>query len=125
LVDGILKGDSIPALAARIQGVFTQASRTRAEVIARTEVLSAYNGATYQSSQLLGSDVIAGRKWLATEDARTRRTHREADGQVRIGEAPFSVGSSSMRYPGDPEAPAHEIIQCRCTMLLLTPEEIS
>jgi hypothetical protein len=61
--------------------------------------------------------------WLATIDRRTRSTHKTADGQrVPVGQ-PFTVGGSSLRYPGDPLGPAKETIQCRCSSLLTEPGE--
>lgn len=55
----------------------------------------------------------------STDDSRTRHTHRDAEGQrVPIGEA-FTVGGFSLRFPGDPSGPPQEIIQCRCTSLLV------
>ena len=44
LVAGVANGESIDDLATRVTKVFTQASQTRATTIARTEVVSAYNG---------------------------------------------------------------------------------
>ena len=68
-----------------------------------------------------GTDMV--KVWLATEDSRTRPSHREADGQrVPMG-ANFIVGGHSLAFPGDPSGPPGEIIQCRCTMLLMEPDE--
>ena len=48
-----------------------------------------------------------------------------ADGQVRgIGQQ-FNVGGALLAYPGDPNGPAEQTIQCRCTLALLTPEEMA
>ena len=61
--------------------------------------------------------------WLATSDSRTRPTHRAAEGQrVPVGQ-PFIVGGAELRFPGDPSGPPQEVIQCRCTMLLVEPGE--
>ncbi len=62
-------------------------------------------------------------QWLSTLDGRTRETHSEADGQrVPVG-ATFSVGGAQLRFPGDPFGPAEEIVNCRCTTLLVAPDE--
>lgn len=35
---------------------------------------------------------------------------------MAVGEA-FHVGGSSIRYPGDPQAPGYLIYNCRCTLI--------
>jgi len=123
LVDGVSAGESVDDLAARVRRVFTQASETRATTIARTEVISAYNGAaTFGAAQMPG-DVVAGYEWIATRDGRTRETHASADGQVIGRGEVFNVGGHLGAYPGDPALPADETIQCRCTIAFLTPDE--
>lgn len=64
-------------------------------------------------------DIEFEKVWLAAEDTRTRETHREADGQRVPLESPFSVGGFDLRFPGDPTGPAQEVINCRCTLLLV------
>lgn len=119
--EGTAAGESIPSIADRIQTVFGDASDARATMIARTEVLSAYNGSTELIGRNLPSDIVNGKEWLATSDDRTREDHMIADGQqVATGEA-FTVGDSEMQYPGDPEGSAAEAINCRCKTVLLTP----
>ncbi len=67
------------------------------------------------------------KSWLATmagpAAATTRPTHRAADGQRVPVDGLFRVGESLMDRPGDPSAPANEVISCRCSMLLLKPGE--
>ncbi len=59
----------------------------------------------------------------STDDSRTRPTHHAAEGQrVPVG-APFVVGGFELRFPGDPSGPANDVINCRCTMLLLEQGE--
>lgn len=124
LKKGILEGEAIPDLAKRVQEALKIASKHRATVIARTEVISAYNGAVFHGGGSLPDDIAAGLEWISASDSRTRPTHRDADGQVvRIGEK-FRVGGEDLRYPGDPQASAGNIIQCRCTTAILTPEEM-
>lgn len=60
-------------------------------------------------------DVI--RFWETRRDVKVRDSHRETRGQTRkIGE-PFVVGESLLRFPGDPLAPPHERINCRCWLV--------
>jgi hypothetical protein len=58
------------------------------------------------------------KRWLATEDQRTRPDHREADGQTVPFGGMFVVGGYLMSHPHDPTAPAKEVVNCRCVELL-------
>lgn len=122
LTEGIANGESIPELAKRITGVFDQASTTRAVTIARTETISAFNGSALEQASIFGTDVVAGVEWLATNDARTRDSHAALDGQI------ISFGSlfdNGLAYPGDPSGDAAEVVNCRCTILMLDPDEFA
>lgn len=94
-------------------------SEFRANTIARTETVAAYNGGNYTGAQALGAHGPAEKWWLAAEDARTRPSHNEADGQVVKFDQPFIVGGVPMSRPHDPSAPARETVNCRCVMNLL------
>ncbi|MET0271889.1 MAG: phage minor head protein [Phenylobacterium sp.] len=97
----------------------------RAETIARTEAVGAYNAGSFRGFQGLAAQ-LGGKwekGWLATEDDRTRPTHHKADLQRVPLDAHFSVGGFPALYPGDPMLPAQEVINCRCSMLLLRPDE--
>ena len=96
---------------------------TRAETIARTETLRALNAGRNEAiDQLIESptnDVQAQdvtRKWDATGDGLTRKTHADAEGQPRAHGEPFLIGLSLLMFPGDTSlgAEAKETINCRC-----------
>jgi phage portal protein BeeE len=123
LAEGVAGGESIDDLAARVRSVFETASTQRATVIARTEVISAYNGAAVAGAASLPADVVAGQEYIATRDGRVRAAHAAADGQVRAVGEPFDVGGEALAYPGDPAGAAKNTVNCRCTVAFLTPEE--
>lgn len=129
MAEGVAKGESIPDLAARIEQIFgrmidgTADTQSRATTIARTEVLSAYSAGKASAGNQAPPDVVAGFEWIATRDSRTRDAHAAVDGQVIGRGERFSVGGSSMAYPGDPAGPTEQTINCRCTMVTLTPEQ--
>lgn len=75
----------------------------------------AYAGAVQDAEDR--GDVAPMKVWLATEDTRTRPTHREADKQRTLLTSPFVVGGAQLLFPGDPRGPANEVIACRCAML--------
>lgn len=123
LAEGVGDGESIPRLAARIRGVFEDATSYRATTIARTEVISAFNASSNLAASTLPGDVVAAKEWISTADGRTRPSHSTAGGQVVHISAPFSVGGQGAMYPGDPTLSAKESVNCRCTVAFLTPDE--
>ena len=128
LTDGVLAGDSIDVLADRIRLVFDAADERRARTIARTEVISSYNGAQVIAARQLPADVVGGMEWISTRDGRTRSEHRGSwpegpDGQVVAISDSFHVGGETLQYPGDPTGRAANVINCRCTVAFLDPDE--
>jgi hypothetical protein len=129
LAQGVNLGEGIPELAARVDMILsTTASErwpNRATVIARTETIGALNAGRADAFTIVAedSDEQLFKLWLATEDHRTRRTHRDVDQQrVPMGTR-FNVGGFELAFPGDPSGPPQEVIQCRCTMLLVAAGE--
>jgi hypothetical protein len=123
---GVNLGEGIPELRARIDNILsTTASErwpNRATVIARTEAVGALNAGRAEAFRVVDEedpDTIYERLWLSTDDHRTRSTHEEADGQRVPLNSPFIVGGFELAFPGDPSGPPQEIIQCRCTALLV------
>jgi hypothetical protein len=88
--------------------------QVRATRIARTEATSAWNSGSLAA---LADEGVTHKEWLATEDERTRESHRTADGQVVAMTKPFKVGQSLLMMPGDPAAPPWETVNCRCTVI--------
>lgn len=129
LADGIESGESIDEQRKRVQAHLDAHDlnlyQRRAETVARTETAGALSQSTLAAAEehtrITGEPLEQA--WLATIGGRTRRTHLAADGQRRrIGE-PFNVGGHDLRYPGDPRGPAHEVINCRCALQVLAPDE--
>lgn len=88
--------------------------KTRANLIARTESTGVAN---YGALQALAYEGVAEKQWMATNDTRTRASHREADGETVALDGMFSVGGVNLMFPGDPTAPVKETANCRCTMI--------
>lgn len=89
-------------------------TNSRALMIARTESHSAAQAGGLMAAQALG--VVQSKEWIAAEDERTRESHADADGQIVDIDDNFSVGDASLSFPGDPDGPAEEIINCRCVV---------
>lgn len=99
-----------------------KALKYRGETIARTETLKALNSGGYyavlqqiEEGKVQRDQVLS--TWHATEDSRTRFTHRVLDGHTeKFGHAFITAHGNRIRYPGDPTAPAEETVNCRCWM---------
>lgn len=107
-------GLSIPNAARAMRRVGYTSAKGYAERIARTELIGAVNASSL--AQVQGATTIQYKQWLATADSRTRETHDEADGQTVPLEGTFQVGGYDLEFPGDPNGPPEEIINCRCTL---------
>lgn len=121
---GIRAGESIPDLAGRIERLFDTTWATRATTVARTETLSAFNGAAVTAALQFGPDVVAAQEWLAGPATPSARAwHRAMDGvAIRVGDL-WELDGERMAYPGDPSASAHNNVNCRCSVAFLTPDE--
>lgn len=120
-----VNGASIPDVQAQVQELLDATNgdtwKNRAQTVARTEVVGAYNGGLHDAFSMIverDSGTKWMKRWLATEDHRTRPDHREADGQLVPFGQPFMVGGFPMMHPHDPAAPAKEVVNCRCVELL-------
>jgi hypothetical protein len=111
---GYQDGVGTAEIARNVRGVVAWLARFRAEAIARTETHGAANFGSDSAAKLTGLPLR--REWLAAQDERTRETHAAADGQIVGPEDAFTVGSSSLMYPGDPSAPPEETVNCRCVL---------
>ena len=114
----IEEGLSIPNAAKSLRDKWTDVTRYRSEVIARTEIISASNGGSLIGAEATGLPLE--KIWLSARDKRTRDDHISADGQRRkLNEYFILRDGSRLKTPGDPSAPAHQVIQCRCTQIYM------
>lgn len=62
------------------------------------------------------------KQWIATMDSRTRASHLAAHGQtVGVGED-FVVDGERLAHPGDPGASASQVVNCRCRVVAVLPD---
>lgn len=97
----------------------TELSVQRARVIVRTESLKAQFEGKRQGAE--SSDYEVNKTWIAANDHRTRNSHRAVNDKVIRQDERFAVpkrkgGYDMMLAPGDPDASAENVIQCRCTV---------
>jgi len=98
-----------------------RALKLRGETLARTETAAALGAS---SEEAMRQNIAKGyipaalveQDWHTNMDGRERDSHAAMNGQtVGWGESFTSGAGNKLRYPGDPQAPVHEIADCRCT----------
>lgn len=118
ILDSLAAGDAIPAIKKAVERIFGYAEGYRNERIARTETIGATNYGAFEAIKQSG--LKCKKEWVATLDERTRDRHAEMDGETAELDQPFSNG---LMFPGDPDGPPEEIINCRCTEVHIFPED--
>lgn len=121
LEEGIKEGAGIPELQKKVKVVFDNAKDSRAEMIARTEVIKASNFASVESWRQSG--VVEAKEWLTAEDERVEPLCAAMDGKIVSlkgsffqGGEEFTVGNDSISFDSSlEEPPLHP--NCRCTLI--------
>lgn len=119
---GINEGWGYEKITDKIQSELNIAERYRAERIARTEVVGASNEGSYAGAKETGLDLM--KEWIAYIDDRTRESHAQPIEPVEMNEK-FDVGGAELEYPGDPNGPPEEVINCRCTIGYITKDDLA
>jgi hypothetical protein len=125
IVDGVNAGGSTDDIARMVDAVLetTGSERwaNRARVIAITEVTRAYGAGTtaagLEQSRVTGR--LLQKRWRSEHDSRVRSTHVAIDGVTIPLYQPFNVGGYPMLFPGDPQGPADEVVNCRCDLVIV------
>lgn len=91
----------------------------RSKVIARTEVLTDVSvGHEVKRQQIAESLPQVADKmkkmWVTARDNKVRDEHDHMDGEVVGKDDNFSNG---LKFPRDPNGPAHEVVNCRCAVI--------
>lgn len=114
-----LSGKQIETMVERYRARYL---KYRSEVIGRTEALrSVHAGADAMYSQAIADGTLQAdalvRQWKTSRDERVRGSHRGMHDQQRPVGQPFMSGTGSLlRFPGDPDAPPSDTVQCRCAV---------
>ena len=111
LTNSALSNQTVDETARAISQMFEEFTPARARMIARTETISAHNGAALEGFRQSGA--VQKKEWLSSRDADVRDSHVAVDGiQVDMG----ALFPNGVDYPGG-NGPADETINCRCTVL--------
>ncbi len=122
LADGIEANESLSTIRKRIEGEFDYAAKHRAAVVARTEVIWAWNAGAKEGYKQSG--VVKKIVWVSTGDERTCEFCPDLDGEViEIETTYFDKGDSMEGNEGgtlnfDYESVGHPPLHpmCRCTI---------
>lgn len=117
VLQGILQGESIPKIAARLVGIVNNNEKAAIRT-ARTMVTGAENkGRQDRYDEYEEQGVVMNKVWIATPDGRTRAWHLSMDGQEVGVDDVFTDGHGNpLEYPGDPGGAPDSIYNCRCSM---------
>lgn len=105
-----------------IRGYESKLLKSRGETIARTEVMRAlHKGQDDQIRQMVAKGIVRAdqvrRIWRTAQDKDVRHSHDAMEGQTVGLDEPFISGNgNALMFPGDPNAPLDDIINCRCDM---------
>lgn len=108
--ESLANAEGREALIRRIEQTYENINKARAALIARTEV---HNSTQYGTMEGYRQAGLTTKVWVAVLDRSTRDSHARIDGQERPLDRPFSNG---LMFPGDPNGPAEEVINCRCVI---------
>jgi HK97 family phage portal protein len=129
---GMRDGESNVEIGKQLQEELEGLSAGRARTIARTEVAIASQNGSLKAAEALEIPGLM-KEWVSIQDDRTRdgessgeADHLSMDG-VKVGLddlfAVYIEGDSPtlMTGPGDPSAPASQLINCRCALVYVAP----
>lgn len=116
VLQGILKGESIPKMSKRLQNVVNM-DKNSAIRNARTAVTCAQNEgrmAAFEDAKSKGVQLY--KVWIATSDERTREAHADLDGVTIPTDEAFENEIGKIMFPADPDADPANVYNCRCTL---------
>lgn len=95
---------------------------TLASRVSRTSAIAAFNAGDQEGFLAISEHdgvPMATKSWLSSHDTKVRHTHVVANDDPANQDIPanadFTVGGFLGQYPGDPNLPAQEAVNCRCT----------
>lgn len=128
LVDVQEEGGNVTDATRELRETFDELTDSHARLVSRTETL----GSSRHGSQALAesSDVVGGKKWLASDDGRTRAWHEAMDGEIVGVDDDFTVPSvGDDDQPADYPRSAHVVgedqpFNCRCVQQSVLAEDM-
>lgn len=127
----VIEGDSTAEMASELQNEFSSLSKSRAMLIARTEVASASNETSLQAVRSLEIPNMV-KEWVSSQDDRVRDggsdgngpDHEFMNGVTAELDEPFAVPpDATMDGPGDMGGGPSQVCNCRCVLVFKTRGE--
>ena len=124
--DGQVEGFGVDKIAKNIRTQMSEPfTRYRSALIARTET---HNASSYTNQAVAESyEVPMKKRWVSTNDDRTRSHHSAMNGVEVDLEADFDVPykgvTYKMKHAGDPRGGPANVINCRCVILYVEPDD--
>lgn len=115
LSEGATNDEGIDQIAERVKGVYSKATTSRAETIARTETLNAINDSQLQVYN--DDETVEKVQWVSATDERTRGDHLALNGKTIKKGKKFNLSGYKIDRPQDSILPAGESINCRCSLI--------
>lgn len=123
ITQGIIQGKPIPEITKDLTEKLQTQNENRMRLFARTGMTGAHNAGRIDAMHRAEEKGIkVKKKWLATQDNRTRDAHAALDGQIQDIDDPFESELGPIMYPGDPSADPANVYNCRCTLVYVYPE---
>jgi len=121
----LLENMSIDETANEIRNLYVGFSNHRAWRIARTETVSASNYGQFESAK--ANPILGLKYWISPMDPpRAREDHMSISIETTAAPIPIEARfSNNLLYPGEPGAPANQVVHCRCALGYLPREEDS
>jgi len=120
LQEGINGGETTEQLAERVRKAFQGIDKSRSLMIAKTETTVAYETARDMAFRAAG---VQWKQWLTSGLGNTRLSHLNANEQIVPMDEAFKVGGHALRFPGDPNGPPQEVINCNCVCIAVAGPE--
>lgn len=109
--EGLKSGDGNAKIAVAITEKLDNISPGRARAIAQTETHNSFMHANMMSATASG---FKKKRWVSMRDESVRPNHQKYD---QMGEIPIEQEfAPGLMYPGDSNAPASEVVRCRCVV---------
>ena len=122
--NGIDEGKTVKEISDDLRAKFSDIKEigSRAMTIARTEVLTAVSlgqAAAMKDAAKVVPDLQ--KMWISANDDRVRDSHEMLHGDIVPHGKEFDNG---LQFPRDPSGPPEEVINCRCTWIMLPKDQM-
>lgn len=105
--------DRVGMLKAALSAIFINILAKRKRSIAEHEAQTSHNAGTYFGARQSGATT---KTWVTRKDARVRGEHKLLESKTVQLFDDFAIGPETLRFPGDPLAPPHLTMNCRCKL---------